>query len=80
MKDQIEEYFKTCDVNQLKLQKIRDMIEKPLITEVMKHTKGNKIAASIILGISTATLYVKLKRYGFISCDVGGGATDQKEN
>ena len=40
--------------------------ELPLITEVIKRTKGNQSKAAILLGSSRGTLRKKLKIYGFI--------------
>lgn len=41
-------------------------LELPLLTEVMKRTKGNQSKAAILLGLSRGTLRKKLKIYGFI--------------
>jgi len=41
-----------------------DAVTKELIKMTLAHTKGNKKAAGVILGISRRALYNKLKRYG----------------
>lgn len=41
-------------------------LELPLLTEVMKRTKGNQSKAAVLLGVSRGTLRKKLKIYGFI--------------
>lgn len=39
-------------------------IERPLLTAVMRHTRGNQSQASELLGINRGTLRKKLKTYG----------------
>ncbi len=39
-------------------------IENPLLTAVMRHTRGNQSQASVLLGINRGTLRKKLKIYG----------------
>ena len=39
-------------------------IERPLLTEVMRHCDGNQSRAAATLGINRATLRKKLKKYG----------------
>ena len=41
-------------------------LELPLLTEVIKRTKGNQSKAAVLLGLSRGTLRKKLKIYGFI--------------
>ncbi len=38
-------------------------VEKPLITAVIKHTKGNQTQAASLLGINRNTLRNKIKQY-----------------
>ena len=45
----------------------KTVLEKERIEEALKKTYGNKSAAAKELGISRATLYQKIKRYGIIS-------------
>ena len=39
-------------------------IEQPLVSEVMKHCKGNQSRAAATLGLNRATLRKKLREYG----------------
>lgn len=39
-------------------------MERPLLTSVMRHTRGNQSQASVLLGINRGTLRKKLKIYG----------------
>lgn len=39
-------------------------MELPLLTAVMRHTRGNQSQASVLLGINRGTLRKKLKIYG----------------
>ena len=39
-------------------------MERPLLTAVMRHTRGNQSQASVLLGINRGTLRKKLKIYG----------------
>jgi DNA-binding NtrC family response regulator len=41
-----------------------DEIEKDYILAVLKHNDGNQTLTATQLGIGTATLYRKLKKYG----------------
>ena len=41
-----------------------DAMERYAIEEVLKETKGDKIAAARILGIGKTTIYRKLREYG----------------
>jgi DNA-binding NtrC family response regulator len=41
-----------------------EVIERATIERVFEQVKGDKVAAGKLLGISRATLYRKLKRYG----------------
>lgn len=42
---------------------VREEVEAPLLTIVMKYVKGNQCKAAILLGISRGTLRKKLKMY-----------------
>ncbi|MBN8444380.1 MAG: DNA-binding transcriptional regulator Fis [Rheinheimera sp.] len=39
-------------------------LEKPLLEEVMKYTRGNQTRAANLMGINRGTLRKKLKQYG----------------
>lgn len=39
-------------------------MERPLLTSVMRYTRGNQSQASVLLGINRGTLRKKLKIYG----------------
>ena len=46
-------------------------VERVTIVQTLELTRGNKVQAARMLGISASTLYEKLKRYGEAS--VSGG-------
>jgi Fis family transcriptional regulator len=65
VKQTMERYF--SDLNGEKVTGVYDMVlhemEKPLLEIVMRHTKGNQVRASDILGINRNTLRKKLKQH-----------------
>jgi Fis family transcriptional regulator len=65
VKQTLERYFH--DLNGEKVTGVYDMIlhevEKPMLEIVMRHTKGNQVRASDILGINRNTLRKKLKQH-----------------
>lgn len=65
VKQTLERYFN--DLNGEKVTDVYDMIlhevEKPMLEIVMRHTKGNQVRASEILGINRNTLRKKLKQH-----------------
>ncbi len=65
VKTTMERYF--SDLNGEKVTDVYDMVlhemEKPLLEIVMRHTKGNQVRASEILGINRNTLRKKLKQH-----------------
>jgi Fis family transcriptional regulator len=65
VKQTLERYF--SDLNGEKVTDVYDMIlhevEKPMLEIVMRHTKGNQVRASEILGINRNTLRKKLKQH-----------------
>ena len=65
VKQTLERYFD--DLNGEKVTGVYDMIlhevEKPMLEIVMRHTKGNQVRASDILGINRNTLRKKLKQH-----------------
>jgi DNA-binding NtrC family response regulator len=54
----------TAGAHPLRVGMTLEAVEKELIRMTLAFTKGNKKAASIILGISRRALYNKLKKYG----------------
>lgn len=61
----LERYFN--DLNGEKVTGVYDMVlhemERPLLEIVMRHTQGNQVRASLILGINRNTLRKKLKQH-----------------
>lgn len=51
------------DVNDL-YELVLSELEKPLLEEVMKYTRGNQTRAANLMGINRGTLRKKLKQYG----------------
>lgn len=51
------------DVNDL-YELVLSELEKPLLEEVMKYTRGNQTRAANLMGINRGTLRKKLKKYG----------------
>jgi Fis family transcriptional regulator, factor for inversion stimulation protein len=45
---------------------IMNEVEKPLLTEVLKHCEGNLTHAATLLGINRATLRKKLDEHGIL--------------
>jgi len=45
---------------------VTDSIEKPLLMELLKYTRGNQLYAARILGINRNTLRTKLKKHGLL--------------
>lgn len=41
-------------------------VEKPLLSVVLQHTKGNQSKCASVLGLNRGTLRKKLKLYGFL--------------
>ncbi len=66
---EIQEVKRMTQNHVKKIETIKE-IEKEKILEVLQQTRGNKIEAAEILGISRATLYNKLKAYS-IKKDIG---------
>ncbi len=59
----IEELVNYCLYNGLLLKDIVGAVEKKMIESALKHTGGNKLKASEILGITRKTLINKIKKY-----------------
>lgn len=55
------------DMKKSKAQSILDSIERSRIQDALQHAKGNREEAAGVLGISRATMYRKMKKYG-ITC------------
>ena len=51
------------DVNDL-YELVLSELERPLLEEVMKYTRGNQTRAANLMGINRGTLRKKLKQYG----------------
>ena len=51
------------DVNDL-YELVLSELEKPLLEEVIKYTRGNQTRAANLMGINRGTLRKKLKQYG----------------
>ena len=51
------------DVNDL-YELVLSGLERPLLEEVMKYTRGNQTRAANLMGINRGTLRKKLKQYG----------------
>lgn len=51
------------DVNDL-YELVLSELERPLLEEVMKYTRGNQTRAANLMGINRGTLRKKLKKYG----------------
>lgn len=52
--------------------KVISNAERALFTSILKHTSGNQVRASAILGISRITLRNKLRAFGINAADFGG--------
>ncbi len=48
------------------LDEILDSVEKQVLLETLRKTKGNKTAAAKLLGIATRSLYYKLEKHGLM--------------
>lgn len=62
----LEKYFENLDgqVPSNLYQLVLEEVEPPMLSEVMKYTRGNQSKAAIILGLSRGTLRKKLHIYG----------------
>lgn len=66
--DELLEHFRSLETNDLTFQQARKLFEHPLIIAALERAKNNKHTAAAILGISSATLYSRMERYG-ITCE-----------
>lgn len=64
----IQDHLKRDDVTDLHAMVISN-VERELFTAILKHTSGNQVQASMILGISRVTLRNKLRGLGIIASD-----------
>jgi two-component system nitrogen regulation response regulator GlnG len=64
----IEEHLKQDDATEL-YSKVISNAERELFTAILKHTSGNQVRASTILGISRVTLRNKLRAFGINASD-----------
>jgi len=64
----IAEHLKNDDATDL-YSKVISNAERELFTTILKHTSGNQVHASSILGISRVTLRNKLRSYGINAAD-----------
>lgn len=64
LNDQLLEHFRNLETNDLTFQNGKKLFEKPIIIAALERAKGNKHNAADILGISSATLYNRMQRYG----------------
>ncbi len=67
----VDEQLKRTDPQDL-YSKVITNVERELLTMVLKHTSGNQVHASAILGISRVTLRHKLRSLGIIAADFEG--------
>lgn len=68
----IAEHLKSDNAKDL-YSKVISIAERELFTTVLKHTNGNQVHASSILGISRVTLRNKLRSYGINASDFDHG-------
>ena len=61
--EEIEKIVDYCLKNNLKLKDLLCTVEKKMIEKALELTNGNKLKASLILGISRKTLIDKYKKY-----------------
>ena len=66
VKASLKKYF-----SQLQGKEVNDLydlvlaeVEKPLLDQIMQHTRGNQTKAATMMGINRGTLRKKLKKYG----------------
>lgn len=66
VKQAVNKYLKQLENNNIEnlYELVLAEVEKPLLEEVMTHTRGNQTRASIMMGINRGTLRKKLKQYG----------------
>ena len=64
----IQDHLKRDNVTDLHA-KVISNAERELFTTILKHTAGNQVRASSILGISRVTLRSKLRAYGINASD-----------
>jgi len=66
MKEEFEALVEHLVGNGFFLQEVEELLEKTLIERTLARTKGNRSAASKLLGIHRNTLQRKMQQYGMI--------------
>lgn len=73
----LEQYFAELGTEQPSnvYEMMLDLIERPMLEEVMKRAGNNQCRATRYLGLARGTVIKKLKQYGLIKSKARGAAT-----
>lgn len=81
VRDYLQEYFSGLGDSSPEnvYQKVLELVEQPLLEEVLKKAGNNQCKATRILGLARGTVIKKLKFYGLIKPKTRAGAVKAKE-